>query len=155
MNYLPVQGSSVPCKHVFSLSAETDTKKHNQIKPVLMEALQMLKFYCKKSLLNFTTGLVLEEGNFEEGDSKDLLVKLLSSHPDCTQHSIDKILTSLSDPRDKALEDNPNEVAKVDSESDFEDGKDSEDNEEGEEGEEGEDDEDSVHSTDGKDGTTP
>jgi hypothetical protein len=153
MDYLPVQGSSVPCKHVFLLSAEIDTKKWNWIKPVLMEALQMLKFYHKKSLLNFTVGLVLEEDDFQEGDSKDLLAELLSSCLDHTQHSIDKILTSLSDPRDETLEDNPNEVAKVNSESDFEDGEDSKDDKEGKEGEEGEDDKDSVHSTDGEDGT--
>lgn len=151
MDYLPVQGSSVPCERVFSSSAETDTKKRNRIKPVLMEALQILKFYRKKSLLNFTAGLVLEEDDFEEGDSEDLLAELLSSRPDRTQHSIDKILTSLSDRRDEALEDDPNEVTKVDSESELEDGEDGEDEGEGEEGD-NEDDEDSVDSTDGEDG---
>jgi hypothetical protein len=145
MDYLPVQGSSVPCERVFSSSAETDTKKRNRIKPVLMEALQMLKFYRKKSLLNFTAGLVLEEDDLEEGDSEDLLAELLSSRPDRTQHSIDKILTSLSDRRDEASEGDPNEVTKVDSESELEDSEDGEDDEEGEgeESEEGEDDEDS------------
>ncbi|KIK13772.1 hypothetical protein PISMIDRAFT_17758 [Pisolithus microcarpus 441] len=41
VDYLPIQVSSVPCKRVFSLSVETDTKKWNQIRPVLMEVLQM------------------------------------------------------------------------------------------------------------------
>ena len=44
MDYLPIQASSVPSERVFSLSAKTDTHKRNQIHPLLMEALQMLKF---------------------------------------------------------------------------------------------------------------
>jgi hypothetical protein len=38
---------------VFSLSAETDTKRWNRTNALLMEALQMLKFNCKKARLNF------------------------------------------------------------------------------------------------------
>ncbi|KIK19101.1 hypothetical protein PISMIDRAFT_108373 [Pisolithus microcarpus 441] len=45
MDYLPIQGSAVPCKQIFSSSVETDTKKWNKIRPALMEALQMLKFH--------------------------------------------------------------------------------------------------------------
>ncbi|KIK12635.1 hypothetical protein PISMIDRAFT_120519, partial [Pisolithus microcarpus 441] len=44
MDYLPIQASSVPCERVFSSSADTDTKKRNLISPILMEALQMLKY---------------------------------------------------------------------------------------------------------------
>ena len=43
LDYLPIQASSVPSKHVFSSSAETDTKHHNRLRPLLMEALQMLR----------------------------------------------------------------------------------------------------------------
>ncbi|KIK11621.1 hypothetical protein PISMIDRAFT_75241, partial [Pisolithus microcarpus 441] len=53
MDYLPIQGSAVPCEWIFSLSAETNMKKQSCIKPVLMEALQMLKFFYKKSCLDF------------------------------------------------------------------------------------------------------
>jgi len=53
VDYLPIQALSVPCKHVFSSSNETDTKKRNHIKPELMETLQMLKFAYKKERLNF------------------------------------------------------------------------------------------------------
>ncbi|KIM50323.1 hypothetical protein SCLCIDRAFT_37571, partial [Scleroderma citrinum Foug A] len=53
MDYLPVQGSAVPCEQIFSSSGETDMKKRNHIQPVLMEALQMLKFFYKKSWLDF------------------------------------------------------------------------------------------------------
>ncbi|KIK26369.1 hypothetical protein PISMIDRAFT_50153, partial [Pisolithus microcarpus 441] len=56
LDYLPTQASLVPCKHVFSSSSETDTKKHNRIAPALMEALQMLKFGLKKERLDFTRG---------------------------------------------------------------------------------------------------
>jgi hypothetical protein len=47
MDYLPIQASSVPCERVFSSSAETDTKKRNRISPLLMEALQILKYDYK------------------------------------------------------------------------------------------------------------
>ncbi|KIK24282.1 hypothetical protein PISMIDRAFT_82657, partial [Pisolithus microcarpus 441] len=53
MDYLPIQGSAVPCEWIFLSSAKMDTKKWNHIKPVLMEALQMLKFFYKKSCLDF------------------------------------------------------------------------------------------------------
>ncbi|KIK18125.1 hypothetical protein PISMIDRAFT_81093, partial [Pisolithus microcarpus 441] len=61
MDYLPIQGSAVPCEQIFSSSAETDTKKRNKIRPALMEALQMLKFHRKKSRLSFTYGLLPDE----------------------------------------------------------------------------------------------
>jgi len=56
MDILPVQATSVPCKHVFSSAKDTDTAKQNQISPLLMEALQLLKFSLKKQCLNFTAG---------------------------------------------------------------------------------------------------
>ena len=57
LDYLPIQASAVPCERVFSSSAETDTKRRNRIHPVLMEALQMLKFSLKQKRLDFTAGL--------------------------------------------------------------------------------------------------
>ncbi|KAI5999086.1 hypothetical protein EDD15DRAFT_2363112 [Pisolithus albus] len=54
MDYLPVQPSSVPCEHIFLSSAETDTKKQNRISPMLMEALQLLKFSLKQDRFHFT-----------------------------------------------------------------------------------------------------
>ncbi|KAJ7142835.1 hypothetical protein C8R44DRAFT_548766, partial [Mycena epipterygia] len=44
LDILLIQGSAVPCKHVFFLSAETETDRRSNIAPGLMEALQMLKF---------------------------------------------------------------------------------------------------------------
>ncbi|KAF8265144.1 hypothetical protein EI94DRAFT_1554599, partial [Lactarius quietus] len=56
MDYLPIQAMSVPCEHMFSSAKETDTAKQNQISPVLMKALQPLKFSLKKEHLNFMAG---------------------------------------------------------------------------------------------------
>jgi len=56
MDYLPIQATSVPCERVFSSAKDTDTAKRNRISPVLMEALQMLKYSLKKEHLNFTEG---------------------------------------------------------------------------------------------------
>ncbi|KIK25341.1 hypothetical protein PISMIDRAFT_9698 [Pisolithus microcarpus 441] len=74
LNYLPIQVSSVPSKHVFSSSSETDMKKCNHIMPALMEALQMLKFSLKKECLDFTRGWITPERDmlFASGGGKSL-----------------------------------------------------------------------------------
>jgi hypothetical protein len=78
MDYLPVQASSVPCERIFSSSAETDTKKRNRISALLMEALQMLKFYLKKERLNFTKLWMTPDAQMVEDDPEgDLLSDLL------------------------------------------------------------------------------
>src|SRR5712672_4748346 len=56
MDYLPIQATSVHCERVFSSAKEMDTNKRNRISPVLMEALQLLKFSLKKEHLNFMDG---------------------------------------------------------------------------------------------------
>jgi hypothetical protein len=61
MDYLPVQATSVPCERVFSSAKETDTAKRNWMSPMLMEALQLLKFSLKKERLNFTAGWATPE----------------------------------------------------------------------------------------------
>ncbi|KAJ6467257.1 ribonuclease H-like domain-containing protein, partial [Mycena sanguinolenta] len=71
---LPIQATSVPSERVFSSSAETDTKRRNRISPVLMEALQMLKFNYKKSRLNF-----MSDWQSVPDDDEDWLRKLVSS----------------------------------------------------------------------------
>ena len=53
MDYLLIQATSVSCERVFSSAKETDTAKRNHMSPVLMEALQMLKFVLKKQHLDF------------------------------------------------------------------------------------------------------
>ncbi|EDQ99992.1 uncharacterized protein LACBIDRAFT_334583 [Laccaria bicolor S238N-H82] len=91
LDYLPIQASSVPSERVFSSSAETDTKRRNRIHPVLMEALQMLKFSLKQQRLNFTEGWAVTEDELEyyaddNEDSVDLLGKLTS---EITEDGID------------------------------------------------------------------
>jgi hypothetical protein len=83
LDYLPIQASSVPSERVFSSSAETDTKRRNRIHPVLMEALQMLKFSLKQQRLNFTEGWAVTEDELEyyaddDEDAANLLGKLTS-----------------------------------------------------------------------------
>jgi len=73
MDYLPIQASLVPCEHVFSSSAKTDTKKCNRIGPVLMEALQMLKFSLKKLHLNFTEGWQMDYNSILHQDDPDIV----------------------------------------------------------------------------------
>jgi hypothetical protein len=78
MDYLPIQATSVPCERVFSSAKETDTAKRNRISPVLMEALQLLKFSSKKRRLNFMEGWstpqVVMEGAVRDHDLSHLLV---------------------------------------------------------------------------------
>ena len=62
MDILPIQASAVPCERVFSSGKETMTARRNRISPMLMEALQILKFaIIHGHNLNFTTGLGLKD----------------------------------------------------------------------------------------------
>jgi hypothetical protein len=83
MDYLAIQASSVPCEHAFSSSAETNTVRRNKISPVLMEALQMLKFGFRNEPFNFTEGLITDEEDMiiplDISNDLDLLAEL--AHP--------------------------------------------------------------------------
>ena len=97
LNFIPIQASAVPSECVFSSSGETDTKKRNRINPVLMEALQMLKFALKQSCLNFTEGWATPQSMLqdEEPDSaKDLLSDLLGLN---SEDAIDEIIQEFGD----------------------------------------------------------
>jgi len=55
-----------------------DTKRCNRIHPVLMEALQMVKFSLKNDRLNFTEGLIMPECDMiDDVPEVDLLQALL------------------------------------------------------------------------------
>ncbi|KAG7087707.1 hypothetical protein E1B28_013654 [Marasmius oreades] len=43
LNYLPIQGSSIPSEQLFSGCGLTDTKLWNQLNPATLEAIQVLK----------------------------------------------------------------------------------------------------------------
>ena len=69
-------------------------KRRNHISPLLMEALQILKFHLKKQQLNFTQGLMTSEKDmlFDDAD-KDLLITLLPADSD---DSVDKAIKAIS-----------------------------------------------------------
>ncbi len=57
MDILAIQGSAVPCEHVFSSGKETMSARRSWIKYDLMEALQMLKYSLSHNCeLDFTAG---------------------------------------------------------------------------------------------------
>lgn len=95
MDYLPVQATSVPCERIFSSAKETDTAKRNRISPVLMEALQMLKFSLKKERLNFTEGWSASETALSKKPKPagDPLGTLFGDDPNA---ALDKMLNEFS-----------------------------------------------------------
>ena len=94
MDYLPIQATSVPSERVFSSAKETDTAKQNCMSPVLMEALQLLKFSLKKKCLNFMEGWATSESAMCDTliPDKDLLGNLLIEDPDNPDALMDAIL---------------------------------------------------------------
>ena len=55
LDFLPIQGSVVPCERVFSSAKETMSPRRNRINAELMEALPMLKFAINRGWgLDFT-----------------------------------------------------------------------------------------------------
>ncbi|KAF8260762.1 hypothetical protein EI94DRAFT_1609819 [Lactarius quietus] len=76
----------MPCECIFSSSSETDMKKRNHISPILMEALQRLKFYLKKEHLNFMLSWTSSDKEMATEDPEtDLLGELLRDSADRTQ----------------------------------------------------------------------
>lgn len=97
MDYLPVQATSVPCERVFSSAKETDTAKRNRMSPVLMEALQLLKFSLKKERLNFTAGWATSEGAMGVVDKPrhNLADALIMCDPEHCDTMLDNLLKEL------------------------------------------------------------
>ena len=90
MDYLAIQATSVPCERVFSSAKVTDTVKRNQISPMLMEALQTLKFILKKWQLDFIKGWATPEAAMRGESKSDVdLGALLKDDADA---AMDKIL---------------------------------------------------------------
>ena len=95
MDYIPVQATSVPCERVFSSAKETDTNKRNRMSPLLMEAIQLLKFSLKKERLNFMDGWATSEAAMcgASQPTHDLLTSLFADDPNS---AVDNILHKLS-----------------------------------------------------------
>jgi len=90
MDYLAIQAMSVPCEQVFSSAKATDTVKQNQISPMLMEALQTLKFILEKWRLDFIKGWATPEVAMRRELKSDVdLGALLKDDADA---AMDKIL---------------------------------------------------------------
>jgi len=95
MDYLPIQATSVPCERVFSSAKETDTAKRNRISPVLMEAIQLLKFSLKTERLDFMEGRITSLAVMNEAPKPTWnLDSLFAGDADT---ALDKILDELSD----------------------------------------------------------
>ena len=103
IDYIPIQASSVPSERVFSSSGETDTAKRNWMSPILMEALQMLKFGIKQNRLNFTNGWITDEKSMEvdEYSEADYLANLLGED---SADAMDELLAAVGDADDDAME---------------------------------------------------
>jgi hypothetical protein len=82
MDYLPIQASSVPCEQAFLSSSETDMVRQNCISPILMEALQMLKFAVWNTLINFTSDILTPEKELEGDTAPNLLAELTNEAHD-------------------------------------------------------------------------
>ena len=103
LDYLPIQASSVPCECVFSSAKETDTLKRNRIHPVLMEALQTLKFSLKKERFNFTSSWQTAKSEMRKrnaGTTKDLLANLLTGDHQATTDALLHVLSDGDDDED-------------------------------------------------------
>jgi hypothetical protein len=65
MTVLAVPATSVPSERVFSSSGRTDTAARNRISPLMMEALQVLKFNQRNNVLDFSGAFGDELGDLE------------------------------------------------------------------------------------------
>jgi hypothetical protein len=91
INYLAIQASSMPCERAFSSSGKTDTVRRNRLSPVLMEALQMLKFGFSKEPFNFTKRILTDKNDLtiKFDDNADILAKLVHhEHTDTQREDI-------------------------------------------------------------------
>lgn len=95
MDYLPVQPSSVPCERAFSSSGLTDTKQRNRINPILMEALQILKFSLKKERPNLKWWMTSQQEMLQDEDSNQILVAAVPTPGESGAHGIEEVLMAI------------------------------------------------------------
>ena len=93
LDYLAIQASSVPSECAFSSSADTDTARRNRISPVLMEALQMLKFSLRNGPMDFMQDIMTSEEDLRRSRPGDLLSMLArSGNTDECENIMDQIV---------------------------------------------------------------
>ena len=97
LDHLPIQASSVSCERAFSSSAETDTIHQNHISPVLMEALQMLKYSINHNAIDFTSDLLTSEAELINDDMPDLLSSLTQTFVDeeACEDAMDRVMREI------------------------------------------------------------
>ena len=81
MDILAIQASLVPCKCVFSSAKETIVPCQYHLKPVIMEATQMIKYALRSSTnstLNFTAHLSVDSVMKEMDEADKLIINLPS-----------------------------------------------------------------------------
>ena len=100
MDYLLIQPSAVPCEHAFSSSSLTDTKQRNQISPILMEALHMLKYSLKQQRPSLKWRLTTQQDMLLDGESGALANALSGSG---TGGSIDQIIWEIATDKGDSL----------------------------------------------------
>ncbi|KAL4076477.1 hypothetical protein J3A83DRAFT_4370634 [Scleroderma citrinum] len=105
-----IQASSVPSECVFSSASETMTKCCNHISPILMEAIQMMKFFLKKEQLNFTKGWVMSQKDMQIAVTDNYLlttiVEVVLNH-DSLKHQIDDIIKAIGEDEGDEIDDDP------------------------------------------------
>jgi hypothetical protein len=84
MDLLPIQASAISCERVFSSGKVTIAAQYSQIKPQLMEVLQILKFSIwQDQELDFTAGYHWDnevkdlESNIEIAEDMDTVMNFL------------------------------------------------------------------------------
>lgn len=97
MDYLPIQASAVPCERIFSSSAETDTKKRNRITPILMEALQMLKYHFKKMRLDFSQDATVDQWEIMDDPEGPMDADRTGLQGEDTRNAIDELIKNIDD----------------------------------------------------------
>jgi len=103
VDYIPIQASSVLSERIFSSSGETDTAKRNRMNPILMEALQMLKFGLKQDHLNFTGGWITDEKAMQIDESCDTDYLANLSNKDSAD-AMDMLLAAIGDTDDDNMD---------------------------------------------------
>ena len=85
------------------------TKHRNHISPILMEVIQMTKFFLKKEWLNFTEGWAMSQKDMHiEVANNNLLSTIVETvlNHDSLTHQIDDIIGAIGEDEGDKMDDN-------------------------------------------------